>query len=340
MGLKSLKRSVAACMRSKKERKGAQNEIIRKNYVEEWNASSGTFDLGRMNMSWTKPISRAWDKRQKKIEAKVEAHRLENQEITYTFDEFGSLTGVYVDGTLDTKMTIAVQEAIATNSWNTLKAFGVGIADKIYENFGLSALMGERTLDTDSVGTKPYEFAQFVGDLLSVAGGAAEFVGGFTWLVGGNAASFAGTPFTGGASATFSPAVTASGLAAMTHGVGTIWNAFSSFGEGYGSGNYPNGKYEPSPKHDPKSGWGSPNTIPNKEVGQKLLDTAYTSKDKKQLFNFWDGKLVKFQPDTTGSWHAYDVVKNIQRDVPADVLRAMQKDGVITSAQYRKLIKQ
>lgn len=198
-----------------------------------WNASSGTFDLGRVNMSWTKPIGRAWDKRQKKIDAKVEAHRLENQEVTYTFDEFGNVTGVYVDGKFDPKMTIAVQEAIATNNWNALKAFGVGIADKIYENFGLSALMGEKTLDTDSVGTKPYAVAQFAGDLLSVAGGAAEFIGGFSWLVGGNSVSFAGTPFTGGSSAALSPVFTASGTAAMAHGVGTIWNAFSSFGEGY-----------------------------------------------------------------------------------------------------------
>ncbi|WP_086313630.1 hypothetical protein A5821_001155 [Enterococcus sp. 7F3_DIV0205] len=198
-----------------------------------WNASSGTFDISRVNLAWTKPIGREWDKRQKKIDAKVEAHRLENQEITYTFDEFGNVTGVYVDGAFNPKMTLAVQEAIATNNWNALKAFGVGIADKIYENFGLSALMGERTLDADSVGTKPYAVAQFAGDLLSVAGGAAEFLGGFSWLIGGNALSFVGTPFTGGASATLSPAVTASGTAAMVHGTGTIWNAFNSFGNGY-----------------------------------------------------------------------------------------------------------
>lgn len=87
----------------------------------------------------------------------------------------------------------------------------------------------------------------------------------------------------------------------MTHGAGTIWNAWNSIGNGYDSSKYPNGKYEPSPKYDPKSGWGSPNSIPNQEVGQRLLDTAYSSKDKKQLYNFYDGKLVKFQPDTTGS---------------------------------------
>ncbi|WP_429950668.1 hypothetical protein [Enterococcus sp. AZ101] len=121
-----------------------------------WNPASGTFDLSRISLAWTKPIGKAWDQRQKKIDAKVEAYRLENQDITYTFDEHGNVTGVYVDGTFDSKMTLMVQEAIATNNWNGLKALGVGLADKIYENFGLAGLMGERTLDPNAVGTKPY----------------------------------------------------------------------------------------------------------------------------------------------------------------------------------------
>ena len=33
--------------------------------------------------------------------------------------------------------------------------------------------------------------------------------------------------------------------------------------------------YEPSPKHNPQGGWGSENPIPNDEVGQELLDSAY-----------------------------------------------------------------
>lgn len=33
-----------------------------------WNPAVGTFELSRMNLSWTKPIDRAWDKRQKKFD--------------------------------------------------------------------------------------------------------------------------------------------------------------------------------------------------------------------------------------------------------------------------------
>lgn len=34
-----------------------------------WDPTSGTFDLGRVNLFWTKPIGNNWDKRQKKINA-------------------------------------------------------------------------------------------------------------------------------------------------------------------------------------------------------------------------------------------------------------------------------
>jgi hypothetical protein len=98
------------------------------------------------------------------------------------------------------------------------------------------------------------------------------------------------------------------------------------------------GVYEPSPKHDPDFGWGSENPIPNKQIGQELLDSAFSSSKNKQLYNFFEGKLIKFQPDGAGGWHSY-VVSNPAKEVPADVLRQMLKDGLISKAEYGKLIK-
>jgi hypothetical protein len=70
--------------------------------------------------------------------------------------------------------------------------------------------------------------------------------------------------------------------------------------------------YKPSPKHDPTSGWGSPDPIPDPipdvKTGQEVLDTAYSSSKTKQLYNYYDGKLVKFQPDTVNGWHSNKVV--------------------------------
>lgn len=95
--------------------------------------------------------------------------------------------------------------------------------------------------------------------------------------------------------------------------------------------------YKPSPKHDPKSGWGSPNPIPNEKVGQELLENAYTSSKNKQKYTIYEDKLIKFQPDGDG-WHPYEV-KNPAKEVPADVLRQMLDDGLITKVQYKKFTK-
>jgi len=105
-----------------------------------------------------------------------------------------------------------------------------------------------------------------------------------------------------------------------------------------GTGEIPKRTYEPSPKHDPISGWGSPNPIPDAETGQKLLDTTYSSSKNKQLYNIYEGKIIKFQPDGETGWHPYEVT-NPAKEVPADVLRQMLKDGKITKVEYNKLLK-
>ena len=93
--------------------------------------------------------------------------------------------------------------------------------------------------------------------------------------------------------------------------------------------------YSPTIKHEPGR-WGTPNPIPNREIGQKLLDSGY--KNGKQFFNIMDdGTIVKFQPDNSGGYHAYEVSK--PRDIPGDVLKKFLNDGKITKTEYNKLIK-
>ena len=96
--------------------------------------------------------------------------------------------------------------------------------------------------------------------------------------------------------------------------------------------------YKPSPKHDPMSGWGSPNPIPDIETGQNLLDTAYSSSKNKQLYNIYDDQLIKFQPDTVDGWHSY-LVANPAKEVPIDVLRKMMEDNRISKVQYKDFLK-
>ena len=98
------------------------------------------------------------------------------------------------------------------------------------------------------------------------------------------------------------------------------------------------GKYKPSPKHDPKTGYpgASKSNIPDIETGQELLEDSYGSSKGKQRYVWYRGRLVEFQPGNDGTWHDYTVDGN---EVPIDVLRQMRDDGIITNSEYQKLKK-
>ena len=97
-------------------------------------------------------------------------------------------------------------------------------------------------------------------------------------------------------------------------------------------------RYNPSPKHDPRSGRGSENPIKSNGEGQHLLDTGY--RDGRQIYNVTsDGKLVKFQPDGSpdNGYHSYEVLGT--PDVPPAILRQMVRDGRISRSDYKKFLK-
>ena len=98
------------------------------------------------------------------------------------------------------------------------------------------------------------------------------------------------------------------------------------------------GKYKPSPKHDPKTGYpgASKSNIPDIETGQELLEDSYGSSKVKQRYVWYRGRLVEFQPGNDGTWHDYTVDGN---EAPIDVLRQMRDDGIITNSEYKKLKK-
>ncbi|WP_242585388.1 MULTISPECIES: LXG domain-containing protein [unclassified Enterococcus] len=240
-----------------------------------WNAASGTFDLGRMNMSWAKPISRAWEKRQKKIEAKTKDIELENEKIGYQFDESGNLIGVFVNGEFDPKRTREIQGMIQLQDIQGLKGLGSGFLDQWANNNGksiLNELFGERQVNPHLSNTSGYANGQMLADLFSLAQGGAEFVGGFLWMFGGTAGSIATSPVTGGASAAAIPAINTSGLAISGHGAGVLTSAF---------GNLHNGKYQ-----------GNSNAITNmKEFFETEFGSSIKNKVSKTKKNY-DGQQV------------------------------------------------
>lgn len=68
------------------------------------------------------------------------------------------------------------------------------------------------------------------------------------------------------------------------------------------------------------------------------MDSAYSSNKNKQLYNIYEGKLIKFQPEGQTGRHPYEV-KSPSKEVPADVLRQMLKGGKITKVEYNKFLK-
>jgi len=82
--------------------------------------------------------------------------------------------------------------------------------------------------------------------------------------------------------------------------VKNIKNGLSSIIQGSGNANVYDDNYK---KHEPRpDGMGalwdgaSVNPIPNKEIGQQLLDTSYVNpKNKNERFNYYNGKIIKFR---------------------------------------------
>ncbi|WP_249024416.1 hypothetical protein, partial [Enterococcus moraviensis] len=192
--------------------------------------------------SWTKPIGQAWDKRQKKIDAKLKAFEQANQKIGYQFDEAGNLIGVFVNGEFDPKRTKEIQGMIQLEDIKGLRGLGSGFLDQWANNNGksiLNELFGERQVNPHLSGTSGYANGQILADLFSLFQGGAEFVGGTIWMGGGTLGSLLLAPGTGGASVTTIPAINASGLAISGHGIGTFLNAFGSLKDGKYQGNVP-----------------------------------------------------------------------------------------------------
>lgn len=96
--------------------------------------------------------------------------------------------------------------------------------------------------------------------------------------------------------------------------------------------------YAPSPKHELGGNWGTLNPIRSTSEGQALLDNGY--KVGRQIYNITsNGEIVKFQPDGTlqNGYHAYQV--STPRDIPAEVLKSLLRDGKISRSDYNRLRK-
>ena len=161
-----------------------------------------------------------------------------------------------------------------------------------------------------------YQLGRVVGHTVSTVGGTLGAIGG----KGLEEVGIIAVPETAGLSlgitgagyivSGYSGGVAAKGSLGIFESAGKFKDSlknFDSSSNNKSSGSedinkHPNGKYEEHSKHNPKTKWkgASENPVP-KEKGQELLDKAYSSTKNKQLYNYYDGKIIKFQPGGDGT---------------------------------------
>ncbi|WP_321388802.1 hypothetical protein [uncultured Enterococcus sp.] len=224
---------------------------------------------------------------------------------------FGAGNGVIVlkNGQHDTELTSQANRELSAQQLEAFKENFPQLALGVME-----VLTGLGFLGLDLVGT--------------------YFSGGTLAMVGlTQAAAVTGTAITAGGALTLADAISKMGLQSGT--------ASYSFAEGYSqrqSSLHPNGVYKPSPKHNPKGGWGSEMDLDVDEA-QKLLDKSL--QNGKQKYGIKDGQIYEFQPDNAGTWHGYKIKSTelVSQKGGVNLLKQWLSEGKINLAEYRKLIK-
>lgn len=89
--------------------------------------------------------------------------------------------------------------------------------------------------------------------------------------------------------------------------------------------------YESTHKHS-KGGWGSFNPIPNDKIGQKVIDEGMYVEGKKQLYSYYEGDIIEFQPSGNVSWHGY-AVKNTADECLKEMAKILKDKGIIVNSE-------
>ncbi|MGL4694524.1 T7SS effector LXG polymorphic toxin [Enterococcus larvae] len=91
-----------------------------------WNASSGTFELNRMSLSWIQPLNEKWKEREKALERKRPKHK--DYELRSRIGEGGEVFyELYVNGVLDVEATKGYNELCAMYTREITKEFWNGL---------------------------------------------------------------------------------------------------------------------------------------------------------------------------------------------------------------------
>lgn len=98
----------------------------------------------------------------------------------------------------------------------------------------------------------------------------------------------------------------------------------------------PSGRtYDPSPKHAEGGAWGTPMDLDD-ATAQRVLDGGIVGPNGRQVYGLNGGKIYEFQPDGVGGFHGYPIPGT---EAPVPILRQWRGDGLITEAEYRRMLR-
>lgn len=93
--------------------------------------------------------------------------------------------------------------------------------------------------------------------------------------------------------------------------------------------------YSPTFKHT-KYGFGSKMDL-DYNTASEVLNSS--TKLGRQRYGYKNGKIYEFQNDNVGGWHGYPIPYSEMGQGGADIVRNWQKSGLMSKAEYNKLIK-
>ena len=93
-------------------------------------------------------------------------------------------------------------------------------------------------------------------------------------------------------------------------------------------------RYNPTAKHKP-GGWGTLMDLDDATAAE-VLNSGIVGPNGRQVYGFHSGRVYEFQPDNLGGYHGYPIPG---REAPPSVLTEMRDNGIITNAEYRRLIR-
>ncbi|MGL4698092.1 T7SS effector LXG polymorphic toxin [Enterococcus larvae] len=136
-----------------------------------WNASTGTFDMGRVNLSWTKPLNEKWKEHTENKEKELEKYmdKLSNEK--------KAELQAQLQNTSEKEKPDVLQEFLKENGMGLVQDFSLSAIEEYFNKHGQSIAMSFYNASARNVGTE-------IGSALHIGGTVSKNLGKTMPLIG------------------------------------------------------------------------------------------------------------------------------------------------------------